>query len=56
MVISDFDSASVPEEVADVAGLPRLLDALRDSGYDEPSLRKMAHENWVRVLGKARRE
>ncbi|MEA2572796.1 MAG: rane dipeptidase [Chloroflexia bacterium] len=49
---SDFDGASVPEEIADVAGLPRLLDALRKSGYDEPSLRKLAHENWVRVLRK----
>jgi membrane dipeptidase len=49
---SDFDGASVPEELADVAGLPRLINALRDSGYDESSLRKLAHENWIRVLRK----
>ncbi|HEX8220674.1 MAG TPA: dipeptidase [Chloroflexia bacterium] len=49
---SDFDGASVPAELGDVTGLPRLLDVLRQSGYDEPSLLKLAHENWVRVLGK----
>ncbi len=53
---SDFDGANVPEALGDVAGLPRLLDALRNSGYDEPSLRKLAHENWVRVLRKTWRE
>jgi membrane dipeptidase len=47
---SDFDGASMPEDLRDAAGLPRLLDALRAQGFDEPSLRKIAHENWVRVL------
>ncbi|HEY0068828.1 MAG TPA: dipeptidase [Chloroflexia bacterium] len=53
---SDFDGASVPSELGDAAGLPRLLAALRRSGYDEPSLRKLAHQNWVRVLRKTWRE
>jgi membrane dipeptidase len=53
---SDFDGASVPQDLGDVTGLPRLLDVLRQSGYDEPSLRKLAHENWVRVLSKTWRE
>jgi membrane dipeptidase len=30
--------------------LPRLVEALRAGGYDDASLRKLAHENWVRVL------
>lgn len=47
---SDFDGAHIPEDLGDVAGLPRLLDGLRSSGYDEPALRKLTHENWVRVL------
>ena len=47
---SDFDGAKVPGGMRDVAGLPRLLAALRDAGYDDASLRKLAHENWVRVL------
>ena len=49
---SDFDGASVPKELGDVTGLPLLLDALRAAGYDEPSIRKLAHENWVRVIRK----
>lgn len=49
---SDFDGTTVPEELGDVAGLPRLMQALRSSGYDDTALRKLAHENWVRVLGK----
>jgi membrane dipeptidase len=49
---SDFDGTTVPQEIGDVTGLPRLLDALRQHGYDESSLRKLAHENWIRVLRK----
>ena len=47
---SDFDGATMPREIGDAAGLPRLLDALRTHGYDDAALRKLAHENWVRVL------
>jgi membrane dipeptidase len=49
---SDFDGATMPREIGDVAGLPKLVVALRASGYDDPALRKIAHENWVRVLRK----
>lgn len=49
---SDFDGARMPRELGDVAGLPKLLDALRAAGYDDAALRKIAHENWVRVLRK----
>jgi membrane dipeptidase len=47
---SDFDGAKVPKEIGDVSGLPRLMESLRGRGYDEDALRKLAHENWVRVL------
>jgi membrane dipeptidase len=47
---SDFDGAKVPKAIGDVAGLPALLDALASRGYDEDALRKLAHENWLRVL------
>jgi membrane dipeptidase len=33
-----------------VSGLPRLMSDLRERGYDDRDLRKLAHENWVRVL------
>ena len=49
---SDFDGATMPSEIGDVAGLPKLLGALRAHGYSDTELRKLAHENWVRVLRK----
>ncbi len=47
---SDFDGATIPATLGDAAGLPRLLDALRAADYDEAALRKLAAENWLRVL------
>jgi membrane dipeptidase len=47
---SDFDGATVPREIGDAAGLPRLIDAMRRHGYDEATLRKLGSENWLRVL------
>lgn len=49
---SDFDGATIPVELGDVAGLPKLLAALRETGYDDKSLEKLTHANWVRVLRK----
>ncbi len=49
---SDFDGATMPHDLKDVAGLPRLVAALRDHGFSEADLRLIAHENWVRVLRK----
>jgi membrane dipeptidase len=47
---SDFDGARVPREIGDASGLPKLLGALRDRGYGDGEIRKLAHENWARVL------
>jgi len=47
---SDFDGAQMPTDLRDVAGLPKLMQELQDRGYDDESLRKIAHENWVRIL------
>jgi membrane dipeptidase len=49
---SDFDGATMPEGIRDVSLLPNLLDAMRARGYDDPTIRKIAYENWLRVLGK----
>lgn len=49
---SDFDGARVPQDLGDAAGLPKLVSALRQSGYDDDALRKLASENWLRVLRK----
>ena len=49
---SDFDGATIPREMEDVTGLPKLITALRQHGYNDAALRKLAYENWVRVLNK----
>src|SRR5207302_4621674 len=53
---SDFDGATIPQEMGDASGLPRLFDLLQRRGYDEPSLRKIGHENWIRVVRKTWRD
>lgn len=47
---SDFDGATIPAGINDARGLPQLVRAMGRSGYDEPTLRKICHENWIRVL------
>ena len=47
---SDYDGARVPADVGDVSKLPVLIDALKAAGYNDALLRKLTHENWLRVL------
>ena len=47
---SDFDGAEIPEELGGAAGLPKLVAALRDAGYDDEAIAKITHGNWLRVL------
>jgi len=47
---SDFDGATMPAPLHDATGLPLLLAELRARGYDDPTLRLLAWENWARVL------
>jgi membrane dipeptidase len=47
---SDFDGAVMPRPLGDVTGLPGLLREFRDNGFDDSALRKIANENWLRVL------
>ncbi|NLR97832.1 membrane dipeptidase [Rhizobium sp. P38BS-XIX] len=47
---SDFDGTTIPQSLADASGLPKLIDALRAHGFDDRTLRMIAHENWVRIL------
>jgi membrane dipeptidase len=49
---SDFDGATMPHDLKDVAGLPKLLQALRDHGFSADDLEKIAYANWLRVLRK----
>ncbi|HTX44681.1 MAG TPA: dipeptidase [Solirubrobacteraceae bacterium] len=47
---SDFDGTTIPDALGDVAGVPRLLDALSEAGFDERELEAIAWRNWRRVL------
>ncbi len=47
---SDFDGAEIPAALGDVAGLPRLLDAIRAAGFNEAEMELIAWGNWRRVL------
>jgi len=47
---SDFDGATVPKGITDVAGLPALQQAMLDHGYGEALMRKLMTENWIRLL------
>src|SRR6266699_5233912 len=42
---TDFDGATIPKEIGDVTGLPKLINALHESGYDDVALHKLAYEN-----------
>src|SRR3954470_8168613 len=50
---SDFDGATVPDELGDAAGLPKLVDALRADGFSDDEVRAIAWDNWRRVLARA---
>jgi membrane dipeptidase len=47
---SDFDGATIPVAIKDASGLPNLIAALRGTGFNEDSIRKIAFENWMRVF------
>ena len=47
---SDYDGATMPAELKDAAGLPKLMQALSDHGFGDDDLTKLAHGNWIRVL------
>jgi membrane dipeptidase len=50
---SDFDGATMPAEVTDASGLPRVLEALEGAGFSAPEVTQIASGNWRRVLAAA---
>jgi membrane dipeptidase len=50
---SDFDGAEIPAALGDVAGLPRVLEALRAAGFGDADVRAIAWDNWRRTLERA---
>ena len=49
---SDYDGAETPVDITSTADLPNLRDAMRSHGYNEPLMKKLCHQNWLRVLEK----
>jgi membrane dipeptidase len=47
---SDFDGATIPAALGDVAGMPKVLIALGDAGFGEAEIAAIAWDNWRRVL------
>lgn len=47
---SDFDGATMPAELGDVSGLPRLMVALADGGFAGHEIEAICWRNWRRVL------
>jgi membrane dipeptidase len=48
---SDYDGATIPAPLGDVAGTPKLLETLAAAGFGDGDLRQVAWDNWRRVLG-----
>lgn len=47
---SDFDGAVIPSVIGDVLGLPDLIDAMIDHGYDPALVSKISSGNWMSFL------
>lgn len=47
---SDFDGTTISNEIGDVRGLPRLVDALSKIGFNQEELERIAFKNWMRLL------
>lgn len=49
---SDFDGALMPQDLGDVAALPRLIAAMQDHGFGAGLIRKIACDNWIGLLAR----
>jgi membrane dipeptidase len=47
---SDFDGAVMPRPLKDASCFANLIHSLREHGFDENTLRKIAFDNWMRVF------
>jgi len=47
---SDFDGATMPDGMEDVAALPKITEALVRRGYKDDDIRKILGENTLRVM------
>jgi len=49
---SDFDGARIPAAIGDVTGLPALIRAVAEHGYDAALVTKLCSENWIKALAR----
>jgi membrane dipeptidase len=49
---ADYGDVPVPNALPDASSYPVLVAALARAGYDDAALRRITHENWLRVLRK----
>ncbi|WP_139974397.1 dipeptidase [Ochrobactrum sp. CGA5] len=47
---SDFDGTTISSTLRDVGDLQLVIEAFRKHGYDDASIVKLAHANWINVL------
>ena len=47
---SDFDGATMPDELGDATGLPKIFALLEEKGYGVEEMEKLGFQNWIRVL------
>lgn len=49
---SDFDGALMPQDLADAAALPNLMQAMKNHGYGDDIIEKIANDNWISLLAR----
>ncbi len=47
---SDFDGARIPAFIGNVTGVQQLLKAMKQAGFGDQLIEKIANKNWLRVL------
>ncbi len=47
---SDFDGTTISSTLRDIGDLQLVIEAFRKHGYDDASIVKLAHANWINVL------
>jgi len=49
---SDYDGCTLPLEIGDVTGLPRLVAAMRQAGYGDDLIDRICRRNWLDLLAR----
>lgn len=47
---SDYDGTTIPDALASAADQQLVIAEMREHGFDEAAINKVAHENWINVL------